>query len=108
MKKKKIAHLSDYDFLGGSAFYSYRTHKNILKHTNHLSKMFVLFKNTKDKSIFFSDEIHSTGAGNRLLAFNVMEKINKFRANKLSTIKRPKSKPLNKNRKTLNKCFFAS
>ena len=61
-------------------------------HVNHSISF-----NTKDKSIFFSDEIHSTGAGNRLLAFNVMEKINKFRANKLSTIKRPKSKPLNKN-----------
>ena len=51
MKKLKIAHLSDYDISGGSSYYSYRTHKNILKYTHHFSKMFVLQKYSKDKSV---------------------------------------------------------
>ena len=76
-EKKKIAHLSDYDFLGGSAFYSYRTHKNILKHTNHLSKMFVLFKNTKDKSIESFNFEKNNYLKNKLEFFLLSEK-NKY------------------------------
>ena len=51
VKKIRIAHLSDHDISGGSAFYSYRTHKNILKYTYHLSKMFVLHKHSNDKDV---------------------------------------------------------
>mgnify|MGYP006109951627 FL=1 len=50
-KKFKIAHLSDRDISGGSSYYSYRTHKNILKYKNYLSKMFVLHKVSKEKNI---------------------------------------------------------
>ena len=51
IKKFKIVHLSDRDTSGGSSYYSYRTHKNILKYTNYLSKMFVLHKFSREKNI---------------------------------------------------------
>ncbi len=38
--------------------------------------------NSEFKPLFFSDEIHPTGVGNRLLAFNVMEKISSLNSKK--------------------------
>lgn len=49
------------------------------------------------KPLFFSDEIHPTGAGNRLIAFNVMEKINSLNAKDKKLIENQKNKSFNKN-----------
>ena len=48
------------------------------------------------KSLYFWDEIHSTGAGNRLLAFNVMEKISQLTSKEKKIIKKNKNKAFNK------------
>ena len=48
------------------------------------------------KSLYFWDEIHSSGAGNRLLAFNIMEKISHINSKKKKLIKNKKNKALNK------------
>jgi hypothetical protein len=49
------------------------------------------------KPLFFSDEIHPTGAGNRLIAFNVMEKINGLNAKDKKLMENQKNKSFNKN-----------
>ena len=49
------------------------------------------------KIIFFSDEIHPTGAGNRLIAFNVMKEINSLNAKDKKLIQQQKKKSFNKN-----------
>ena len=49
------------------------------------------------KPLFFSDEVHPTGAGNRLLAFNVMNKINSLNAKNKKLIENQINKSLNKN-----------
>ena len=61
-------------------------------HVNHSMSF-----DTEDKNMFFSDEIHSTGAGNRLLAFNVMEKISQLNSKDKKIIKGEKKKSFNKN-----------
>ena len=53
--------------------------------------------NSEFKPLFFSDEIHPTGAGNRLLAFNVMEKISSLNSKDKKLIENQKNKSLNKN-----------
>ena len=47
----KIAHLSYNDNKGGSALYAYRTHKFLIKSKKYQSKMFVLNKNSSEKSV---------------------------------------------------------
>ena len=49
------------------------------------------------KAVFFFDEIHPTGAGNRLLAFNIMEKINQLNSKDKKPIKSNHSKSFDKN-----------
>ena len=53
--------------------------------------------NSEFKPLFFSDEIHPTGAGNRLLAFNVMEKISSLNSKDKKLIENQKNKSINKN-----------
>ncbi len=48
------------------------------------------------KSLFFWDEIHSTGSGNRILAFNVMEKIRQINFKEKTIIRKNKSMTLDK------------
>ncbi len=65
------------------------------KNTFHINHS--LSFDTEFKGVFFSDEIHPTGAGNRLLAYNVMEKITQLNTEEKEPDKRKPNKAFSKN-----------
>ena len=61
-------------------------------HVNHSISF-----DTEFKAMFFSDEVHPTGAGNRLIAYNVMEKITQLNSGEKKSDKSNSTKSLSKN-----------